>query len=519
MDVAAVNHSYYAALPVVELQMPTCRGIDIKKLSIPQLQQYLIDRKFSSRDLVETYLERIQGLNRHLKAVIEINPDALTIAEQLDNEREDGKLRSPLHGIPFLVKDNIATKDSMDTTAAIVLIGATVPEDAEIVSLLRDAGAVLLGHANLSEWAAMRSSYYSEGYSARGGQCRNPYNLAENPGGTSSGSAVAVATNMVSFSIGTETDGSVMFPADRNAVVGIKPTVGLTSTKGLIPESSSLDTVGTFGKTVVDAAIGLDAITGGFKSVHTSGSYASFVVNKEALKTARFGLPWKRVWELAKENEPEQYNALMTVIKLIREAGAEVVEWRELPSAEEIIPPSGWDCLRTNPNNIRNLEDIVAWNVRNSEMEGGQPCTHPAWPSGQDNFEQSLASKGILDDTYYNALGYIRKKSREEGIDAALRMSDGSPLDGLLVPLQADGGAACQVAAKAGYPMIAIPTNINELGVPFGLAIIQTAWREDLLIKYGSAIEDLVGGRSKPMFRNLKASNYMYVGVKPDYAC
>ncbi|PGH34614.1 hypothetical protein GX50_02598 [[Emmonsia] crescens] len=535
----------------LRLQMPTCHGIDIEDLSITQLQKCLTERKFSARDLVETYLERIEQLNGLLKAVIQVNPDALTIAECLDDELENCKLRSPLHGIPFLVKDNIATKDSMETTAgSMMLIGATVPQDAHVVSLLRDAGAILLGHANLSEWAAMRSSYYSEGYSSRGGQCRNPYNLAEHPGGSSCGSAVAVVTNMCAFSLGTETDGSIMIPADRNAVVGIKPTVGLTSTEGVIPESSSLDTVGPFGKTVLDAAIVLDAITGGFKSAHTTSSYASLVTNKEALKAAKFGLPWKRVWELANEKERDQYNALMVIITRIRDAGAEVFQWTDFPSAEEIIPPSGWDWdfpsknghpdqseftvvkkefyneiqgylsnLRTNPNDIQRLEDIVIWNANNSETEGGLPCVHPAWPSGQDNFEKSLASKGILDGLYDKALEYIQRKSRKEGIDAALKMPDGSLLDGILVPLQADTGAACQVAAKAGYPMIAIPTSTNQTGVPFGIAIIQTAWREDLLIRYGSAIEDLVGERSKPYFLNIGASNYMYAGAKPDNLC
>ncbi|EEH47378.2 uncharacterized protein PADG_03476 [Paracoccidioides brasiliensis Pb18] len=547
-------------MSAAELHMPTCRGTDIQVLTIPQLQKCLTERKFFSRDLVETYFERIQRLNCLLKAVIQTNADALVIAECLDKERENGKLRGPLHGIPFLVKDNIATKDGVATTAgSTMLVGSTVPDDAHVVSMLRDAGAILLGHTNLSEWAAMRSSYYSEGYSSRGGQCRNPYNLAEHPGGSSCGSAVAVATNMCPFSLGTETDGSIMFPADRNAVVGIKPTVGLTSTKGVIPESSSLDTVGSFGKTVLDAAIALDAITGDSKSgenspsshrSHVMSSYASFVTNKAALKTARFGLPWTRVWESAYK-KTEKYNGLMVLLKEIENAGAEVIRWTNFPSAEEIISPSGWDWdfpsksgrpdqsefmvvkkeffneirsylsnLSTNPNGIQSLEDIMAWNVKNSETDGGRPCVHPAWPSGQDNFERSLTSKGILDDTYHSALKYIRRKSREEGIDAALRMPDGSVLDGILVPLQGDSGAACQVAAKAGYPMIAIPTCTSEItGVPFGIALIQTAWREDLLIRYGSAIEDLVGGRPKPHFRNIEASNFMYVGSKPDPPC
>ncbi|PGH19657.1 hypothetical protein AJ80_03812 [Polytolypa hystricis UAMH7299] len=549
----------------INIQTQICQGIDIADVSIPQLQQYMTERKFTAHDLVECYLERIHHLNGILKAVIEVNPDALEIAEGLDKERDTGKVRGQLHGIPFLVKDSMSTKDKMQTTAgSSMLIGATVPEDAEVVSLLRKAGAVLLGHANLSEWAAMRSSYYSEGYSSRGGQCRNPYNLAEHAGGSSCGSAVAVATNMCPFSLGTETDGSVIFPADRNAVVGFKPTVGLTSTKGVIPESSSLDTVGTFGKTVLDAAIALDGITSTFQFRKrlisdskrlprpTESSYASFVSSKDVLKGARFGLPWKRVWELATQTEDkkDKYDALMAVIQRIREAGAEVIEWTDFPSAEEIISPTGWDWdygskighpeqseftvvktefyndiktylsgLSANPNNIQTLEDIVAWNAKYAKKEGGKPCLHPAWPTGQDTFEQSLASKGVMNDTYHEALEFIRKKSREEGIDAALRLPDGSQLDGLLVPVQADSGVACQVAAKAGYPMIVIPTNVATNGVPYGLGIIQTAHKDEILIKYGSAIEDLIDGRTKPQFRNIRASNYMYVGVEPDDMC
>ncbi|KAK2808642.1 hypothetical protein FQN50_004506 [Emmonsiellopsis sp. PD_5] len=494
-----------------DLSMPACRGVDIEHLSILQLQQYLSERTFSSRDLAECYLERIQRLNGLLKAVIQVNPDALSIAERLDRERERGEVRGPLHGIPFLVKDvitlslllskvfrrlhgysvakhNMATKDSMHTTAGSkMLVGAKVSEDAHVVKLLREAGGVLLGHTNLSEWASMRSSYYSEGYSSRGGQCRNPFNLAEHPGGSSCGSAVAVATNMCAFSLGTETDGSIMFPADRNGVVGIKPTVGVTSTRGVIPESSSLDSVGAFGKSVLDVALGLDGITGAVQSGDASSArnhtYASFVTTKEALRDARFGLPWKRVWETAKVQDTKRgkYNALMDVIQRIRQAGAEVIQWTDFPSAEQIIPPTSWDwdypskeghpeqseftviktdfyndiqtylsSLTTNPNNISSLEDIVSWNARHAEAEGGEPCVHPAWPTGQDTFEQSLASKGVMDDTYHHALQYIRRKSREEGIDAALSMPDGSHLDGLLVPIQADSGLSSQVAAKAG---------------------------------------------------------------------
>ncbi|TQB74949.1 hypothetical protein MPDQ_003982 [Monascus purpureus] len=523
--------------------MPTCCGIDIEDLSIVQLQQYLAHGAFSIRALTSCYLERITRLNPLLRAVIEVNPDALDIADELDKERAMEQVRSPLHGIPFLVKDNIATKDRMHTTAGTtMLVGAKVPDDAHVVSLLRSAGAVLLGHANLSEWASMRSSYYSEAYSSRGGQCRNPYNLAYHPGGSSNGSAVAVATNMCAFSLGTETDGSVVFPADRNGVVGIKPTVGLVSCQGVIPECSSLDTVGTLARTVKDAAIVLDCIT---KSFVSEQQYTSYISGQEALEGARFGLPWKGVWEMASKNKSlkAQYSRLGEVIQRIKDAGAEVIENTDFPSAEEIISPKGWDWefpedrphqseftvvktefynhlktylagLTSNPNNIHSLEDVIAYNMKYTEKEGGRPGTHPAWPKGQANFEKSLESKGVMDDTYYKALAYIRRKSREEGIDAALSCG-GLQLDGLLVPVQAETGVACQVAAKAGYPMITVPVGVDDQGIAFGIGIIQTSRREDMLIKYGSAIESLIQGRTRPQFLNIHADNYMYVGDGP----
>ncbi|PGH15007.1 hypothetical protein AJ79_02687 [Helicocarpus griseus UAMH5409] len=551
------HEGYTQSGPKTDLRMPTCCGFDIEGFSIPQLQQCLKNQKFSAYDLTACYLERIKRLNGVLKAVIEVNPDALDIAARVDREREEGKTTGPLHGIPFLVKDTMATKDKMQTTAGSrVLIGTVVSQDAHVVALLRKAGAILLGHANMTEWASMKATYYAEGYSARGGQCRSPYNLADHPGGSSCGSAVAVTSNMCAFSLGTETDGSIMMPADRNGIVGIKPTVGLTCREGVIPESSSLDSIGTLGRTVQDAAIALDGIvdlssippdTTSANNLPTA-PLASFVSGKEALRGARFGMPWKRVWEKASQKDMarKQYEVLRDVIERLREAGATVIEYTDFPSAEEIIPPGSWDwdyptkkghpeqseftviktefyndlktylnALAENPNNIRSLEDVVKFNTEHAEAEGGRPDAHPAWPCGQDSFEMSLKTKGAMDDMYRHALAYIRQKSREEGIDAALSTGDGGMLDGLLVPLQTDSGVGCQVAAKAGYPMITIPVGIHTIDIPFGIGIIQTAWREDLLVKYGSAIEDLLALTVKPTFKNLDADNYIFAGVPP----
>lgn len=543
------------------VQMPRCRGVDIEELSITQLQNHLKGKSFTSRELAQCYLKRIEMINPRIKAVIETNPDALEIADKLDAERKNGNLRSRIHSIPFLVKDNIATKDKMQTTAGCAaLAGTTVPNDAPVVALLRAAGGVLLGKANLSEWASMRASYYAEAFSSRGGQNRNPYNLAEHPGGSSSGSASALAANMCVFSIGTETDGSILFPADRNAVIGIKPTVGLTSTLGVIPEAPSMDTVGPFGRSVEDATIILDIIAdkssiprnqddsfnSSLNQHNATEAYTSRLATKHALKGAKFGLPWKRVWETASKSTKHrsEYVALKELMKQIEKAGAQVFDV-DLPSAEEIIPPKGWDweygagesgselsefqvvkkefyqslpnylgTLKSNQEEIFSLEDVVAYNVRLTDREGGVPGTHPAWPTGQDNFDRCLESKDGDDEAYSKAMEYVVRKSREEGIDAAMRHGE-DDLDGLLVPLQAEGGVACSVAAKAGYPMITIPVGVNDVGVPFGVGVIQKAWKEDLLIRYGSAIEDLICPRHRPTFINIDADNYTYIGNPP----
>lgn len=542
--------------------MPKCRGIDIEELSIAQLQDHMINGSFTCRDLTQCYLKRIELINPHVKAVIETNPDSLIIADRLDAERDNGKLRSAIHGIPFLVKDNIATKDRQQTTAgSSVLLGTQVKQDAAVVASLRAAGGLLLGKANLSEWASMRASYYAEGYSSRGGQNRNPYNLAEHPGGSSSGSASGLAANMCAFSIGSETDGSIMFPADRNAVVGIKPTVGLTPTSGVIPESHSMDTVGSFGRSVADATIVLDIIArqdsgAGSHSPNShpssppeaaNGKYASFLADKSALKGARFGIPIKRVWDSAKNSEKHrhEYLVLRKLLQRIEHEGAQISEV-DFPSAEQILSPAGWDwgyadgqsgsifsefevvrvefysglkkylaSLEGATEKMQSLEDVMDYNVTHTDREGGVPGTHPAWPTGQDNFEKCIESKGREDDKYWKALEYIRREAQAGGIDAALHNSEGV-LDGLLVPLQADGGAACSIAAKAGYPMIAIPVDVSHKGVPFGLAIIQTARREDALVRFGSAIEDLVGSRHRPTFLNYNARNHPYVGKPPE---
>lgn len=456
--------------------MPTCKGLTIDEVDIDTLQSYMSSGQLTAVDLLTCYTARYDQINFYINSVLQINPDAMAIAEHLDSERAAGRVRGPLHGIPFLVKDNYATKDKMETTCGFWgLVGSVVPRDAHVVMLLRNAGALLMGHATLSEWADMRSFNYSEGYSPRGDQARSPYNLTVNPGGSSSGSAAAVAANQVPFSLGTETDGSIINPAERNAIVGIKTTVGLTSRAGVVPESHTQDSTGPMAKTVRDAVYALDAMYGpdprddrSLEQVGKTpeGGYAQFLTDQTSLQGAVFGLPWASFWAL---NDEQQNAQLLELLALIESAGATIINGTELPSYPQIVPQDGWDWdyggTRGYPNeseytvvkvdfyndikayladldntNIRSLEDIMQYNIDNLGTEGGYPSIHPAFGSGQDGFDASLESMGIMDDVYYSALEFTQRTSREEGIDAALAAippnhpSGKTKLDALLVP-------------------------------------------------------------------------------------
>ncbi|KAJ4991776.1 amidase [Stagonosporopsis vannaccii] len=507
--------------------MPTCQGITLEEATIDQLSDYLSNGILTSARLLRCYLKRVQQVDGYINSIIELNPDAEDIAIALDAERAAGHVRGPLHGIPFIVKDNIATKDQMETTCGSwMLLGSVVPRDAHVVAKLREAGALLMGKATLSEWADMRSNNYSEGYSPRGGQTRSAYNLTLNPGGSSSGSAVAVAANVVPFSLGTETDGSVINPAERNALAGIKPTVGLTSRAGVVPESIHQDSVGTFGRTIRDAAYAFDAIYGidprdnytlaqEGKTPH--GGYIPYLTNKSALQNATFGIPWESFWVYADE---EQRAQLLAVISAVEAAGATIINNTEIPNRELTVSPDGWNwdfgTTRGYPNEseytvvkvdfynnikaylselenteIRSLEDIIAYNYANDGTEGGYPWPQgvSAFYSGQDGFLASVETKGVMDETYYQALAFTQKATREDGIDAALA-NGRQPVDALLVP--SDVGQSYQLAAQAGYPVVTIPAGVHSRSaMPFGLALMGTAWSEATLLKWASAIEDL----------------------------
>ena len=436
----------------------------------------------------------------------------------------------------------MATADRMQTTAGSwALLGSIVPKDAHIVSLLRKAGAVILCKSNLDEWAGMRSHQYSTGYSARGGQCRNPYCLKLSPEGSSNGSAVAVSTNIVPLAFGTETDTSIIGPAIASGVVGIKPTPGLTSRRGVIPISETQDAVGPFGRTVIDAVRALDVIAGPDEEDRHSTvperkqpfSYYDFLSDRYALKGARFGLPMKRFWDLA---PLPQRKVAEKVLEWMKDAGAEIIPV-DMPCAEERIHEDGhWDWERYGESNpeiseitvskvetyylmagylsklkntpIRSLEDIVRFNDKNA-AEGGHAGTLPAFPDGQDLFRKCVETKGIKDSTYYAALSHIQSQCRENGIDAALNYMD--PKTGSETKLDAllfcDIKMAGQcIAAQAAYPVVSIPIGLDPHGMPVPLVLVQSAWKEAALCKWASAIEDLVtskaGPRCTPTYRN-----------------
>ncbi|PHH91760.1 hypothetical protein CDD83_10404 [Cordyceps sp. RAO-2017] len=525
-------------------------GFKLEEATIEQMQDSLKAGKLTSVELVSCYMLRTFQTQPYINSLMQLNPNVLADAAARDEERRSAdkdKDLGPLHGIPFTVKDNIAVGGNLETTAGSWALLGSVHEEAFVVRQLLDKGAVLFGKAAMSEWADLRSTNYSEGYSARGGQCRSAYNFTVNPGGSSSGSGVGVAANAIAFSLGTETDGSVLNPAMRNSIVGFKPTVGLTSRGGVIPESEHQDSVGTFGRTVRDAIVAFDAIYGVDERDNYTlaqkeanipqDGYMQFLKSKSELANMTFGLPWKSFWTFADE---ESQGVLLEMVKLIEDAGATVVNETEITNHEAIVSPNGWDWdwgrKRGFPNQseytvvivdsyininaylselkntkISKLDHVIKFNEDNAGSEGGFPWPdgHPAFFSGQDGLLASRETKGERNETYWQALEFCQTSTRR-GIDDALKNRCEKRLDGLLVPLEP--GQSYQIAAQAGYPMITIPAGIHaESGMGFGLGIMQTAWGEAELIRAGSAIEDLMKGtkheRQQPQWRGYLERN------------
>ncbi|MFZ1552157.1 MAG: amidase [Anaerolineae bacterium] len=487
------------------------------EMTIQELQARMAAGTLTSRGLVEMYLARIAAIDRQgptLNAIIEINPDALAIAAALDAERRQSGARGPLHGIPILLKDNIDTGDQMQTTAgSLALVGPPAPADAPLVSQLRQAGAVILGKTNLSEWANFRSSHSTSGWSSRGGQTRNPYALDRNPSGSSSGSAVAVTANLCAVAVGTETDGSITSPASVNGVVGIKPTVGLVSRRGIIPIAHSQDTAGPLARCVADAAILLGSLTapdpGDPATLDRAGpvfqDYTPFL-DRGGLAGARIGVARNFF------GFNEQVDRLLeTCLEVLRHQGAEVVDPAPVLTAGQFEESEALVLLvefkadlnaylaqRGPTTPVQSLAEIIEFNERHAEQ------TMPFF--GQDLLHRAQAQGPLTGHTYQQALAINQQMARDEGIDATLRthrldaiVAATCTLAWLTDPINGDHyqGSCTSPAAVAGYPHITVPAGLIS-GLPIGLSFFGGAYQEPTLIRLAYAFEQATLARRRP---------------------
>lgn len=507
-----------ALLPVLlGLSAPTLHAFEIEEASIAELAEAQDAGTVSAQALVRAYIERIERIDRAgpgINAVIELNPDALKIAGQLDAERAAGSVRGPLHGIPVLLKDNIDTGDRMQTSAgSIALVGAPAPRDATVAARLREAGAVVLGKTNLSEWANFRGRRSSSGWSSRGGQTKNPYALERSPCGSSSGSGAAAAASLAAAAIGTETDGSILCPSSVNGLVGIKPSIGLVSRAGIVPISSSQDTAGPMARNVRDAALLLQAIVGpdprDAVTVDSGAPAADYLeaLDVNALKGARIGV----VRELAgfHRGVDERFEA---AIAALRAAGAEIVDNVGLPTRGEasrneltVLVHEFRDDLnaylatRTGMP-VKTIDEVIAFNKLNRDST-------LRW-FGQQWMEQASASGGTDTPAYLRARDDARRLAGPEGIDAAMAAHE---LDALIGPStgpawpvdwvngDSPSGGSSGMAAVAGYPSITVPMG-QVHGLPVGLTLFGARFSEAKLIGYAYAFEQATQWRRPPTY-------------------
>jgi len=495
------------------------KSFELEELSISELQHLLETGKYSAVSLTKKYLARIAAIDRHgpaLNSVIELNPDALALAAASDKERRAKGPRGPLHGIPVLIKDNIGTHDRMTTTAgSLALAGSIPPRDAFIVEQLRNAGAVLLGKTNPSEWAGFRGELGTSGWSGRGGQTRNPYALDRNPSGSSSGSAVAVAANLCAAAVGTETDGSILCPASFDGIVGIKPTVGLVSRSGIIPIAHSQDTAGPMGRTVTDAAILLGVLAGADArdpatadcTIKGQPDYARFL-DPNSLRRARIGVA------RAFFGFHPRVDALMDMaLSAMKQQGANLIDPVELkvgPGLEEAEVEVMCYEMKADMNaylaslgpnaSVHTLREIIEFNEKHADKE-------LAW-FGQDELIKSQAKGPLTDKAYLDALAKCRRLARDEGIDAVM---DKHNLDAIVAPTASPAhvtdwvlgdhmlGGSTTLAAVAGYPSITVPAGF-VFGLPVGISYFGRAWTEPKLLSLVFAFEQATKARRPPTF-------------------
>jgi amidase len=480
------------------------RNDDFVEKDLVELQRLMRRGKLSSRELTEGYLDRIKRLNPTLNAIIETNPEAVKIAKQMDRERRSGHLRGPLHGIPVIVKDNIATDDKMETTAgSLALVGSRVPDDADLVRQLRKAGAVILGKANLSEWANFRGFGSFNGWSARGGFTRNPYVLDLDPCGSSSGSAAAAAASLCAVAVGTETDGSILCPSGEQSLVGIKPTVGLVSGSGIIPIAHSQDTAGPMTRSVRDAALLLDAIRVPGTTVlgrPVPRTYTDFL-DAGALDGARLAYDHRYVEGDFGPGDDTALAVVDGVLDALRGAGAEVVDVTSidptLPDASGRIP---FDDELTvllfefkvqvaeymaplRHTDMRTLADLIQFNL--------DRCDKELKYFGQEIFELAEATSGDLTDPEYLAALATNQGFGKDVIDGFV----GQGFDAIITPSFSFGTTP---AAVSGYPSMAVPVGYTPTGRPVGLWLAAGFMQETTLIRLGYAIEQLLQARVAP---------------------
>jgi amidase len=468
--------------------------------SIAQLQALMISKKISSLELVKHYQDRISSLDKNaLNSVLEVNPDALKIAQKLDAERASGVSQGALHGIPILLKDNINTADKLHTSAgSLALQQSRALEDAALVAKLRAAGAIVLGKTNMTEWANFISTNMPNGYSSKGGQVLNPYDKSFDTGGSSSGSGVAVAADLCAVAVGTETSGSILSPANNNSVVGIKPTVGLISRRGIIPIAASQDTAGPMARTVEDAAILLGAMTGfdtrdtATKGAKSLSDYTVFL-EKDGLKGMRLGVPRAYFWQHIKE---EQKPILEAALIALQDGGAVLIDPAEIDSAQTVADLSYTvllyefkrdlnKYLRTlAPEFPRSLLEVIRYNENNHKK---------MLRYGQTLLLAAQSTSGVNADIYKFTRAEDLRLSRQRGIDATLKKHK---LDALVMPMY--WGA--QIGAKAGYPSVCVPAGYASDGNPVGITFMGTAWSEPTLIRAAYAFEQLTKARKTPKF-------------------
>ena len=494
----------------------------LNEVTIADLQRHLSDGSVNSHAVVQWYLARIASVDRSgpsLNSFIELNPDALADADRLDAERKAGHARGPLHGVPIALKDNIATHDAMHTTAGSLALAGSIPErDAFIVRKLRDAGAIILGKTNLSEWANFRSTHSSSGWSGRGGQTRNPYALDRNPSGSSSGSAAAVAANLITVAIGTETDGSIVSPSSVNGLVGIKPTLGVVSRTGIVPIAHSQDTAGPMARSVEDAATLLSAIAGpdpDDAATRVAGgqsqNYAASL-DRNALRGARIGIVRNRLFG----SSPAADALANAAIADMRAAGAVIVDPANIPTLgqfdESELTVLLYEFKADVPRffswwgpgaPVHSLADIAAFNTTHAAQE------MPYF--GQELVLQSDSKGPLSDAAYTSALAKNHRLAGRDGIDAVMNAQH---LDALVAPtggpawlidlVNGDGGTASApgpstVAAVAGYPHVTVPMG-QDHGLPVGLSFFGKAWSDAALIRLAYAYEQATRHRTPPTF-------------------